>query len=201
MRAVVGIWRWRRNGLRRRTDLVEAWTALVAVALIVFAAPAVGWIVGSTADEALQRSVQAQHDTRHRVTATVLTKVAAPPLDPDPETSTARDSGSRVTARWAAPDGSRRSGPVKANLRSPEPGDRFRLWTDDRGRPATRPLDSATAGSHAVLAGVAAGAMSAGLVEGARRLVVWRLVRARYEAWDSEWAKAGPDWGRTGTGS
>ncbi|RFU85077.1 hypothetical protein DY218_19350 [Streptomyces triticagri] len=201
MRAVVGLWRWRGNDLRRRTDLVEAWTALVAVALMVFGAPAVGWTVGSLTDDALQQSVQAQRETRHRVTATVLTKVAAPPVDPDPETSTARDSGSPVTARWTAPDGTRRSGPVTADIRRPEPGDRFRLWTDDRGRPANRPLDSATASSHAALAGFAAGAMSAGLAEGARRLVVWRLVRARYAAWDSEWAKAGPDWGRTGTGS
>ena len=43
--------------------------------------------------------------------------------------------------------------------------------------------------------------LAAGLIEGVRRLVVWRMVRLRYDRWDQAWDKAGPDWGRTGTGS
>lgn len=40
-----------------------------------------------------------------------------------------------------------------------------------------------------------------GLVEAARRLVVWRMMQRRYVRLGQAWAKAGPDWGRTGTGS
>ncbi|MCZ9341509.1 hypothetical protein NGM37_27480, partial [Streptomyces sp. TRM76130] len=61
--------------------------------------------------------------------------------------------------------------------------------------------DAATAATHAVLAGTGAALATAALAEGARRLVVWRMVRRRYARWDREWDRAGPDWGRTGTGS
>lgn len=201
MRAIGGLWRWRHNPLRRTTDLVESWVALVALLLILVAAPVAGYVVGSAADDSLQRSVRDQWRTRHLVAATVVKKLAGGPLDPDPESSSARDAHSRVLADWTAPDGTTRHGPVLAGLRSPHPGDHFRLWTDDHGRIVARPLDGATATTHAVLAGFGVAAMAAGLIEGGRRLIVWRMVRRRYARWDQAWDRAGPDWGRTGTGS
>ncbi|TQE22348.1 Rv1733c family protein [Streptomyces ipomoeae] len=201
LRACGGLWRWRRNPLRRTTDLVEAWLALAALVLIVVVAPVMGAVVGSAAQDALQRSVREQHKARHLVTATVVRKVDGSPLDPDPETATTRDRQSRVVADWTGPDGTDRQGTVMANLKTPKPGDRFTLWTDDRGRTVGRPLDNATAATHAVLAGFGATVVAGGLVEGGRRLIVWRMVRRRYARWDQAWDRAGPDWGRTGTGS
>ncbi|MFD9137679.1 hypothetical protein ACFVZA_35775 [Streptomyces bottropensis] len=201
LRAFVGLWRWRHNPLRRTTDLVEAWLAFAALLLIVVAAPLIGAAAGTTAQGALQQSVRDQQQSRHRVTATVVKKVDGSPLDPDPETSTTRDRLSRVVADWTGPDGTDRHGMVMANLRTPRPGDHFTLWTDGRGRIVGRPLDTATATTHAVLAGFGATVLAAGLFEGARRLIVWRMVRRRYARWDQAWDKAGPDWGRTGTGS
>ncbi len=197
--AISGLWRWRHNPLRRGTDLVEAWVALVALLLVLAAAPVVGCLVGSVAQDALQRSVREQLHARHPVTATVVRGLSR--LDPDPEISPARDLRSRVLAQWTAPDGTRRHGPVTTGLGSPHPGDHFTLWTDAHGDAVTRPLDSTTATTHAVLAGCGAAALAAGLVEGIRRLIVWRLVRRRYARWDQAWDRAGPDWGRTGTGS
>jgi hypothetical protein len=55
--------------------------------------------------------------------------------------------------------------------------------------------------THAVLAGFGVTLLTAALAEGARRLVVWYLVRRRYACWDRAWERVGPDWGRTGTGS
>lgn len=201
MRAIVGLWRWRHNPLRRGTDLVEAWVALAALILIVVAAPVAGIVAGSLSRDALYRSVDEQRSHRHEITATVVKKVAQPPLDTDPETSTARDAHSRVLATWTAPDGSAHRGRVVADLKSPHPGDRFALWTDDRGAATGRPLDRATATTHAVLAGFGAAVVLTGLVEGGRRIVLWRMVRRRYARWDQAWDIAGPDWGRTGTGS
>ncbi|MFJ6947531.1 hypothetical protein ACISU4_23285 [Streptomyces wuyuanensis] len=80
------------------------------------------------------------------------------------------------------------------------PGDTFRIWTDGRGDPVARPMDPDTARAHAVLAGAGAAGAAAGLVEAARRTVVRLLMQRRYEELDREWAKAGPDWGRTGAG-
>ncbi|MEV3859198.1 hypothetical protein AB0J38_33430 [Streptomyces sp. NPDC050095] len=201
MRAITGIWQWRHNPLRRRSDLAEAWVALVALVLIVVAAPAVGVVAGTLSRDALYRSVQEQQSRRHEITATVVKKVAQPPLDPDPETSTARDAHSRVLATWTAPDGSAHRDRVVTALKTPHAGDTFPLWTDDRGNVVGRPLDRATATTHAVLAGFGAALAVTGLVEGTRRLVVWRMVRRRYARWDRAWDIAGPDWGRTGTGS
>ncbi|GGK71449.1 Rv1733c family protein [Streptomyces flaveus] len=201
MRAIRGLWRWRRNPLRRTTDLVEAWVAMAALLLVLVAAPVVGAWVGSAAQDALRESVRQQRLDRHLVEATVVKKADSSPLDPDPETSSARDSHNRVLANWKGPDGTEQQGTVMAALESPQAGDRFTLWTDEQGRIVGRPLDTATATTHAVLAGFGAAAACAGLVEGSRRLVLWRMVRRRYARWDLAWSQAGPDWGRTGTGS
>ncbi|CAL9325919.1 hypothetical protein SUDANB51_00697 [Streptomyces sp. enrichment culture] len=201
VRAISGLWRWRRNPLCRATDLAEAWVALAALLLILLIAPVAGFLVGGAAQDALQRSVREQHETRHSVTATVVRKLDPSPLDADPETSTGRDLRNRVLADWTAPDGTHHQGPVLASLKDPQRGDEFRIWTDRQGRMVARPLDSATASTHAVLAGFGAALAVGGLVEGGRRLIVWRMVRVRYARWDQAWDKAGPDWGRTGTGS
>lgn len=201
VRAIAGLWRWRHNPLRRATDLAEAWVALVALLLIVVVAPLIGVATGTLAQSALMQSVQEQRKDRREVPATVIRKLPQPPLDPDPETSTARDAHSRVVADWKGPDGVKHTGRVLSSLKAPHPGDRFTLWVDATGQVAGRPLDNATATTHAALAGFGTAAAVAGLVEGARRLVVWRMVRRRYDRWDRAWDKAGPDWGRTGTGS
>ncbi|MFD5074981.1 hypothetical protein [Streptomyces sp. NPDC058371] len=201
MRAIGGLWRWRHNPLRRTTDLVEAWMALAAILLILVTGPLIGTVVGTAAHSALQESVREQLRAGHEVTATVVRRLGRSPLDPDPETSSARDAHNRVLADWTAPDGTAQRGSVLAGLKTPRPGDHFALWTDVHGRMLNRPLDAATATTHAVLAGFGAAAATVGLVEAGRRLVVWRMVRRRYARWDQAWEKAGPDWGRTGTGS
>lgn len=200
MRAVRGLWRWRHNPLCRTTDLMEGWVALTALLLVLLVAPVIGTLAGSAAQDDLQRSVREQEESRHRVTATVVRELGRSPLAVDPETAT-RDNRARVRAHWTAPDGTDRYGPVVARLEDPEPGDRFALWTDARGRTVARPLDPATATTHAVLAGFGAALLTVCLVEGGRRLVVSRMVLRRYARWDQAWDRVGPDWGRTGTGS
>ncbi|MCS0603867.1 hypothetical protein NX794_22000 [Streptomyces sp. LP11] len=201
MRTLTGLWRWRNNPLRRATDVAEAWVALTALLLVAVAAPVAGCLVGFAAQDSLQRSAREQRHTRYLVTATVTRDLGEAPLDTDPETTTAHTSRSRVLADWTAPDGTPRHGQVLADLKSPHPGTRFRVWTDPHGRITTRPMDSPTATAHAVLAGIGAALVTAALVEGGRRLAVWRLVRRRYTRWDQAWDRAGPDWGKAGTGS
>ncbi|MGW2047160.1 Rv1733c family protein [Streptomyces sp. NPDC001858] len=201
MRAIGGIWRWRHNPLRRRTDLVEAWVALSALLLIVLVAPAVGSVVGAVAQDVLQRSAREQRKSRHEVTATVVREVDDAPPAVDPETATGRETRTRVVADWTGPDGTAQHGTVLAGLTTPHSGDRFEIWTDGQGRPTARPLDPAAATTHAVLAGFGAALLTAGAVEAGRRLIVWRMVRRRYTRWEQAWDRAGPDWGRTGTGS
>ncbi|MGW0911696.1 Rv1733c family protein [Streptomyces sp. NPDC002784] len=202
MRAISGLWRWRHNPLRRATDLAEAWVALCALLLLLVLAPVAGALAGAAAQEALQESVREQRASRHQVTATVAGTLGGSPLDADPETAASgREVRTRVLADWTAPDGTERHGAVTTRIDDAQPGDRFPLWTDRQGRVAARPLDSATATTHAVLAGFGAALLVMGAVESSRRLIVWRMVRRRYARWDQAWDRAGPDWGRTGAGS
>ncbi|MEV7289101.1 hypothetical protein AB0O01_31905 [Streptomyces sp. NPDC093252] len=200
MRAIRGLWRWRHNPLRRTTDLVECWLALAALLLILVVAPVSGVLAGTAAQDALDRSMREQRDSRWEVTATVVRELDRSVLDIDPEAA-ASDTRTRVLADWTAPDGGEHRGPALTPLESPEPGDRFTLWTDETGRTVARPLDPATATTHAVLAGFGAALVAVALLEGGRRLALRRLVKGRHARWDREWERAGPDWGRTGTGS
>lgn len=201
MRALTGVWRWRHNPLRRATDRREAWVALVAFLLLVLAAPALGWFCGSRTDVALQRSVRAQQSGRHLTTAVVVRRVGSGHFVADPEATTDRMAQTAVVARWHTPGGMARSAVVTTSSRNAAPGARVRIWTDRKGAPSIRPMDAPTAHTHAALAGFGAAMLAALLIEGGRRLVVRRMVRRRYERLDRAWAKAGPDWGRTGTGS
>ncbi|MEV0097245.1 hypothetical protein [Streptomyces sp. NPDC050738] len=202
MRVASGVWRWRRNPLRRSTDLVEAWVALAAMLLIVLGAPLLGWCCGVLSDRALERAVHRQQQQRHATIALVVRTLPGPALsanpDGSPDGSAAR---SKVLANWKAADGSLHTGALIAGKRHDKPGDTLPIWTDGHGSVVNRPLDTTTARSHAVLAGVGAAVAAAGLFAGGRHFVVWRLVRRRYARLDRAWAKAGPDWGRTGTGS
>ncbi|WP_329469587.1 hypothetical protein OIE75_04215 [Streptomyces sp. NBC_01723] len=200
MRAIRGLWRWRRNPLCRATDLAEAWVALAGLLLILSVAPLLGVLAGGAAQDTLQRSVREQHESRHRVTAIVVRPLERSTLSVDPE-GAGESLRSRVLADWTGPDGSRHEGSVTVGIDDPGPGDRFGLWTDERGRAVARPLDGATAATHAVLAGIGAAVAAAALVEAGRRTAVRRMVRGRYARWEREWERAGPDWGRTGTGS
>ncbi|CAM5647559.1 hypothetical protein SGLAM104S_01794 [Streptomyces glaucescens] len=89
MRALSGLWRWRRNPLCRATDLAEARLALTALLLMVLVAPLLGVLVGSATQESLHRAAREQRLTRHQVTATVLRGPEHGPPAPTPRPSPA----------------------------------------------------------------------------------------------------------------
>ncbi|MFH8345268.1 hypothetical protein [Streptomyces sp. NPDC018045] len=200
VRVIAGLWRWRRNPLRRTTDLLEAWLALAAALLIVLGGGFAGLAAGSAAHDALRRSVRTQAQERHQVWATSDRSVARPSPGSDPEAAAGRATHHRVNARWTAPDGSEHSGPVAAPG-AVKPGERFRIWTDARGRVMARPLDAGTARAHAVLAGLGAAALTAAVTMGGRQFVTRRMLERRYARWEREWERVDQDWGRAGAGS
>ncbi|MFG2295787.1 hypothetical protein [Streptomyces sp. NPDC048603] len=75
-----GVWRWRRNPLRRRTDLIEAWAALTTLVCLLVVAPAIGWLSGLSVDATLQRAAREQRQERHLVPAVVVRTVAGQPV-------------------------------------------------------------------------------------------------------------------------
>lgn len=201
MRTASGVWRWRCNPLRRGTDLAEAWVALAAVLLIMWAAPLVGCFCAAFVDGALGGMAQDQYRHRHPTIATVIRALPARSAVPHPHRVASAAPRGRAAAHWTGVDGSQHTGELSTLKREDSPGDRLRIWTDDHGRIVGPPMTPSTARAHAVLAGLGAAAATAGIVITGRRLVVWRLVRRRYVQIDRDWAEAGPDWGRTATGS
>ncbi|MET9688268.1 hypothetical protein ABZY81_07310 [Streptomyces sp. NPDC006514] len=209
MRTAMGVWRWRRNPLRRPTDLFEAWVAFAALVCVLVVAPAIGWVAGLRVDGTLQQAAHQQRQERHLVPAVVLRPApesavaAGASASASADTSTQRTAPHRtqIVAAWTAPDGSNHQGTVPAAEEPPLPGERFRIWTDARGRLVGQPLDPSAAVFHAGMAGLAAAICVATLVETVRRLVVRRLMHRRYLRLDRAWAAAGPDWGRAGAGS
>ncbi|WP_043263405.1 hypothetical protein [Streptomyces sp. CT34] len=200
MRAIRGLWHWRHNPVRRRTDRTEAWIALAAALLIVLGAPAAGWFAGRAAHGALLEAVRRQHRERYPVWATAGRPVSRPTAHPDPETTSQHAARLRTVARWTGRDGSTHTAEI-ATPRSREPGARFRIWTDGRGRIVPRPMDEGAAATHAVLAGLAVAGAAGGLVEAGRRLAVRQLMVRRFRRWDAAWERAGQDWGRADAGS
>ncbi|MFI1098154.1 hypothetical protein [Streptomyces sp. NPDC020917] len=196
-------WQWRRNPLRRRSDLAEAWLGLVTVLLLCLL-PLLGWWAGRSVDRALQHVVRVQHAQRTLVTATVAPASSARST----ETAAAAD-GPAVTAEqdarhgdvlvWTGPDHSKHTAMVPADLEVWH-NDTVRLWTDRHGAIVPAPLDSPTAVTHAALAGVAAAAAAGGLLLMLRQILLWRLMLRRMDSWEREWARVGQDWGRTGAG-
>ncbi|UGY94725.1 hypothetical protein [Streptomyces gobiensis] len=197
-RAIAGLWRWRRNPLCRRSDRAESWLALTAALAIAVGAPLTGAAGGDAAHRALLRTVRDQHEHRHQVWATVQRTL--PRWSADPEADWEHTARYRVIASWTAVDGTSHTAPV-GTQRAARPGDRFRLWTDARGRIVARPMEARTAASHAALAGLVAAMAAAAATEAGRRLALRQLLRRRYERWEREWARVGPDWGRTDASS
>lgn len=199
----MGVWRWRRNPLRRQTDLFEAWVAFAALLCVLLVAPAVGWAAGLRVDGTLQRAAREQRVERHLVPAVVVRPTPDPVLGAaaDPAAQRQTPQRTQIVASWTAPDGSNHQGTVPAAEEPPRAGDRFRIWTDAHGRLVGQPLDPSSASFHAGVAGLAAALGIAALVETLRRLVVRRLMHRRYIRLDRAWAAAGPDWGRAGAGS
>ncbi|GAA3268504.1 hypothetical protein Slala03_17820 [Streptomyces lavendulae subsp. lavendulae] len=199
----MGVWRWRRNPLRRPTDLFEAWVAFAALVCVLLVAPALGCAAGLKVDGTLQRAAREQRHERYLVPAVVVrpTPGTVAGSATDPGAGRQAPERTRIVASWTAPDGSSHQGTVPAAEEPPLPGDRFRIWTDIRGRLVGQPLDPSAASFHAGVAGLAAALAAAALAETLRRLVVRRLMHRRYTRLDRAWAAAGPDWGRAGAGS
>jgi hypothetical protein len=180
------LWRWRRNPLRRGSDVVEAWIVLATWVLALLGAVVAGLAVASAAEEAFaQRRAEA-----HAVSA-VLTEDAA---DARPAERTGyHDTRVWATARWTAPDGSVHTGRAKA-APGTDQGTRVTLWTDDEGRLVAKPPSAMDAALQAAAAGVLVTPVTGAAVWYGGTLFVRHLMRRRLAEWDAEWKRVGPRW-------
>lgn len=178
-RSKVRLWRWRRNPLRRRSDVIEAWVLLAACVL----ALAGSLLAGLTAQGAVARDLDRQRVERQAVTAVLVEDASG---KPPPGAA----DGDRVwaTARWTAPDRSKHTGQTKVRPDTPA-GTRVTVWTDQHGALTSKPVTHEEARFQAALVGVLAAVITCGAVAGGARAVRACLDRRRMEQWAAEWAR------------
>jgi hypothetical protein len=189
MRTGVCGWRWQHNPLRRRSDVVEAWTLLIVAVLLFVVTPLVGVAAGLRAHDTARSVAAAQRADRHQVRARV---VGDPPERLSAEQGD-RAHPYRAHVRWTEPGKGTRTAwaRVPAGTRT---GDSVSVWFDARGRSVAPPPDDTAVWQHAVTIGlVAAGGSAAAvlLVHAVERRIA---LRHRLAEWEREWARTGPRW-------
>ncbi|MEU6144512.1 hypothetical protein ABZ848_29690 [Streptomyces sp. NPDC047081] len=180
-------WRIRRNPLRRRSYLVEAWLLAATGILAVAAAVAAGVLTAV----AVERNLDGLRAVRHPVPA-VLTEDAERVTSGSDGTD---DGHAWATVRWTAADGTTRTGITRVDAGS-KAGSATRVWLDAKGRLVPEPASADEAELEGSVLGTAA-AVSAGV--SVILVGCWayaRLERRRLDQWDTEWALIGPQWGR-----
>ncbi|MFF9585441.1 hypothetical protein [Streptomyces achromogenes] len=185
----VWLWRWRRNPLRRRADVVEAWVVLGAFLLTVLA----GVLAGLAAAGAVEHGLARERALRRPTVARVVTPVPAKSAAREDRASAGERAWTQV--RWTAVDGSAHTGRIRVRSGS-GPGTPVTVWTDPRGRLVDRPTTASEAALRATLIGLLVGVSAAAVPCVAGLAVRGRLERRRMRAWDTEWARLGPQWGR-----
>ncbi|MEU0673902.1 hypothetical protein ABZ330_13580 [Streptomyces sp. NPDC006172] len=181
--------RRRKNPLRRRCDVVEAWTVLAVAVLLLVAAPLAGALVGRWAYDDARAVAAEQRAGRHLVRAQVVSR----PPETLPTAEGVREEAYRVTVRWTEPGGVVRTAPARVPSGT-ERGDTVGVWFDARGRAVPAPPDGAAVWQDTLTAGLGtAGGAGAAVLLG---YAVFRRVtrRRRLDEWGREWARTGPEW-------
>lgn len=181
----VRLWRWRRNPLRRHSDIVEGWIVLGTWILAVLGGVLAGWVAGHAVDSGLA----ARRAHTYAVSA-VLTEGS-----PRTQTGTSAYGDGQVwaTVRWTAQDGSVHTDRAKVAPGAPA-GSPVRVWADETGRTVPAPDSMAEVMLQTVLTGTLVAQVSGATVWAGGWLVRTSLVRRRLSEWDEEWKRVGPEW-------
>ena len=179
-------WRPDRNPLRRRLDRLETAVLGLLVAVFLAGTPIAWHAAGSWAYAAYTREAKTERATLHEVRATLLQ--AAPGWSAS-GTGAAPD----VTARWRAPNGQLRTGPVFVP-NGLAAGNTVLVWTDEAGQLMDPPLQPTQVSSRAQLARVLAVAVLAIALFIAGTLAHIVLDRRRLADWETDWLAVEPQW-------
>ncbi|MER6348859.1 Rv1733c family protein [Streptomyces sp. NPDC001595] len=184
-------WRWRHNPLRRRSDVVEAWTVLAVAVLLFLVAPLIGVGVAWWAhDEARETAAELRAD-RQRVRAEVVGRTA----DSLPVVQGGREYSYRVTVRWSDPEQGVRTAVARVPAGT-EQGQTVEVWFDSRGRNVAPPPDGTAVWQHTLALGICAAGGSAGVTLLGHALVRRTATRHRMAEWERAWARTEPEWTR-----
>ncbi|MFI5897719.1 hypothetical protein ACIA5D_47305 [Actinoplanes sp. NPDC051513] len=169
---------WDRNPLRRRSDRVEAWLNAALLIVLLIAGGVLSVHAGRAAYREQARAAAWDRAHRFEVWAVLLAKPAAPE-------GTAK-------ARWKAPDGSPRTGPVRV-ADNTAAGTWTVIWVDEKGGVAAAPPLRRPA-NHAAEVVVVTVLLVGTALALIRLLLLRMLERRRLRSWQAEWMEVGPRW-------
>ena len=179
-----------RNPLRRTSDRVAAWGAVVLVIAFLAGAPFAALAACAWANAAAHRGQGTENTAACQVTAVLLTQAPAPAADYGPCQSVA-------LAQWTAPDGKSVTGEVVVAPGAPA-GTKVQQWVTLDGRVTNPPPPDRGPDGQAVLAGAAAVTAVGALLTVTGVLGHWALNRRRMAAWDADWRATEPRWTHRG---
>jgi ABC-type Fe3+ transport system permease subunit len=189
MRTRVRGWRRRRSPLRRRSDVVEAWTVLVVAVLVLVGAPAVGAAAACRAHGEARAVALQQRAERHSVRAEVIGGRSRSL----PTVQAGGERAHRTTVRWTEPGEGTRTATVRVPAGTRQ-GDVVDVWFDTRGRNVTPPVDGSAVRQHTLTMGTCAACGAVLLVLLLHAAVRRVALRRRLAEWDRAWARTEPRW-------
>ncbi|MFF2507601.1 hypothetical protein ACFVTY_30090 [Streptomyces sp. NPDC058067] len=178
-RTTVRWWRFRRNPLRRRSDVIEAWAELIVWLIAVVG----GVIAGAVTAGAVVSLIAQERAERQKVTAVVTGERA--------EAQSYRTRGTsqvRATVRRTAPDSSARTGHTQVPSID-RTGTRVTVWTDRHGALVSAPLSPVDEVSRAVFMGGLVATGAGATAWGCGRIAREGLNRYRLHQWGQEWER------------
>ncbi|MFE1264988.1 hypothetical protein ACFW5X_31280 [Streptomyces albogriseolus] len=189
--------RRRRGPLCRRSDVVEAWTAVAVAVLLCLTVPSAGVLTTRWAYEDARAAADQQRAERHRVRAEVLERPSRARPPSEAESGSERRRASRAAVRWTDRDEGTRTALVRVPAHA-RPGDPVHVWLDSRGREVLPPVDDASVWQYGVGMGTLAGGSTAAVLLLAHRAVRRVALRRRLGEWERDWARTGPLWTHRG---
>ncbi|RKN07033.1 hypothetical protein [Streptomyces radicis] len=182
MDKAVRLWRWRRNPLRRGSDVAEAWVGLAVGLTMAVGAPLAGAAMAVGAAEGMLD----EGDDLRATTAVVVTGAPVPGI--------VGPGGKGLAAvRWTDDDGTARVGATHVAFGADE-GSRVTIWLDEQGRIKDAPAGPAEVWAGATLLGAVTTAGVCVLAAGARLAARRHLARRRAARWEREWTAVEPLW-------
>ena len=193
MRTRVRDWRRRPNPLRRRSDVVEAWTVLAVAVLLLVGTPLAGVLTAWWAHGQARAMAAEQRADRHLVQAEVVGR--APSSGSLSSVYSGTQHSYRATVRWTEPG----AAPHTATARVPSDtreGEKVGVWLDSRGRNVPSPVDDAAVWQHTVSFGVCSAGGTVAVVLCAHWAARQAAMRHRLAEWEEAWARTEPRWTR-----
>ncbi|MET9392859.1 hypothetical protein ABZY20_21095 [Streptomyces sp. NPDC006624] len=189
MRTRVRGWRWRHSPLRRRSDVVEAWTVLAVAVLVLVGAPLVGIAAGSWAHGQAQAVAAEQRAERHRVRAEVMGRTDGS----RPTAQAGGVRGYRASVRWTEPGEGTRTATARVPVNA-QRGEVVDVWFDARGRNVPPPVDGTAVWQHTLTVAICAGGGTVLAVLLVHSVVRRAALRRRLAEWEYAWARTEPQW-------